>query len=84
LVSRPRLTARWAAAGQNSTTLTGKPFRGQTISLTPVRIESAFIAEQLEVEPVTHTLNVRNSYQNYIKVPRLPIRHDLGRLCRID
>ena len=43
-----------------------------------MRIESAFIAEHVGVDPVTQTLDVRAGYQNYIKVPSLPFRHVLG------
>lgn len=43
-----------------------------------MRIESAFIAEHVEVDPHTHTLSVRAGYQNYVKVPGLPFRHKLG------
>jgi hypothetical protein len=43
-----------------------------------VRIESAFIAEHVEVDPVTQTLGVGAGYQNYVRVPSLPFRHALG------
>jgi hypothetical protein len=43
-----------------------------------VRIESAFIAEHVEVDPVTEALDVRSGFQNYIRVPSLPFHHELG------
>jgi hypothetical protein len=43
-----------------------------------VRIESAFIAEHVQVDPLTQTLDVRAGYQNYIKVPSLSFRYALG------
>ena len=46
--------------------------------LSPVRIESAFIADHVEVDPTTRTLDVRTGFQSYVKVPNLPFRHVLG------
>jgi hypothetical protein len=43
-----------------------------------VRIESAFIAGHVEVDPVTEALDVRSGFQNYVKVPILPFSYDLG------
>jgi hypothetical protein len=43
-----------------------------------VRIESAFIAEHVGVDPVNQTLDVWAGYQNYVRVPHLPYRHALG------
>ena len=43
-----------------------------------MRIESAFIAGHVELDPVTEALDVRSGFQNYVKVPRLPFRYDLG------
>jgi len=47
-------------------------------NLTLVRIESAFIAEHVERDQATGTLDVRSGFQNYIRVPSLPFRYDLG------
>jgi hypothetical protein len=46
--------------------------------LSPVRIESAFIADHVEVDPTTRTLDVRTGFQSYVIVPHLPFRHVLG------
>jgi hypothetical protein len=43
-----------------------------------VRIESAFIAGHVEVDPATEALDVRSGFQNYVRVPSLPFRYDLG------
>jgi len=43
-----------------------------------VRIESAFIAGHVEVDPLTEALDVRSGFQNYVRVPSLPFRYDLG------
>ena len=43
-----------------------------------MRIESAFIAGHVEVDPVTEALDVRSGFQNYVRVPSLPFRYDLG------
>lgn len=43
-----------------------------------MRIEGAFIADHVEVDPTTRTLDVRAGYPNYVKVPSLPFRHVLG------
>ena len=43
-----------------------------------MRIESAFIAGHVEVDPVTAALEVRSGFQNYVGVPSLPFRYDLG------
>jgi hypothetical protein len=43
-----------------------------------VRIESAYIADHVEVDPTTRTLDVRTGFQSYAKVPGLPCRHVLG------
>lgn len=43
-----------------------------------MRIESAFIAGHVEVDPVTKALDVRSGFQNYVKVPSLPFNYDLG------
>ena len=43
-----------------------------------MRIESAFIAGHVEVDPVTEELDVRSGFQNYVKVPSLPFCYDLG------
>jgi hypothetical protein len=43
-----------------------------------VRIESAFIAGHVEVDPITEALDVRSGYQNYVRVPSLPFHYDLG------
>jgi hypothetical protein len=43
-----------------------------------VRIESAFIAGHVEVDPVTDSLDVRSGFQNHVRVPSLPFRYDLG------
>jgi hypothetical protein len=42
-----------------------------------VRIESAFIADHVELNPVTEALDVRSGFRNYVKVPSLPFRYDL-------
>ena len=47
-------------------------------SLSPVRIESAFIADHVEVDPTTRTLDVQSGFQNYVKVPNLPFGHVRG------
>jgi hypothetical protein len=43
-----------------------------------VRIETAFIAGHVEVDPVTESLDVRSGFQNYVRVPSLPFRYDVG------
>ncbi len=43
-----------------------------------MRIESAFIADHVEVDPTTSTLDVQAGFRNYVKVPSLPCRHVLG------
>jgi hypothetical protein len=43
-----------------------------------VRIESAFIAGHVEVDPVTESLDVRFGFQTYVRVPSLPFLCDLG------
>jgi hypothetical protein len=43
-----------------------------------VRIECAFIAGHVEVNPVSEALDVRSGFQNYVRVPSLPFRYDLG------
>jgi hypothetical protein len=43
-----------------------------------VRIESAFIAGHVEVDPITEALDVRSGFQNYVRVPSLPFRYNLG------
>ena len=37
----------------------------------PARIESAFIADHVEVDPATGTFDVRSGFQNDVKVPAL-------------
>ena len=43
-----------------------------------VRIESAFIAGHVEVDPLAEALDVRSGFLNHVKVPSLPFRYDLG------
>ncbi len=43
-----------------------------------MRIESAFIAGHVEVDPITEALDVRSGYLNHVKVASLPLRYDLG------
>lgn len=43
-----------------------------------MRIESAFIAGHVEVNPVTKALDVQSGFQNYVRVPSLPFHYDLG------
>ncbi len=43
-----------------------------------MRIESAFIAGHVEVDPITEALDVRSGFQNYVKVPSFPFSYDLG------
>ena len=43
-----------------------------------MRIESAFIADHVEVDPTTGTLDVQSGFQNYVKSPNLPFRHVVG------
>ncbi len=43
-----------------------------------MRIESAFIAGHVELEPLTEALDVRSGFLNHVKVASLPLRYDLG------
>ena len=43
-----------------------------------MRIETAFIAGYVEIDPVTEGLDVRSGFQNYVRVPSLPFHYDLG------
>ncbi len=43
-----------------------------------MRIESAFIAGHVELDPLTEALDVRSGFLNYVKVASLPLRYDLG------
>ena len=43
-----------------------------------MRIESAFIAGHVEVDPLTEALDVRSGFLNHVKVASLPLRYDLG------
>jgi len=43
-----------------------------------VRIESAFIADRVEVDTTSATLDVQAGFRNYVKVPSLPCRQNLG------
>ena len=43
-----------------------------------MRIESAFIADHVEVDPTTGMLDVQSGFQNCAKVPNLPFRHVMG------
>jgi hypothetical protein len=42
------------------------------------RIESAFIADHVEIDEPTDDLDVRSSFQNNVRVPSLPFRYDMG------
>ncbi len=43
-----------------------------------MRIESAFIAGHVELDPLTEALDVRSGFLNHVKVSSLPLRYDLG------
>ena len=43
-----------------------------------MRIESAFIAGHVELDPLTEALDVRSGFLNHVKVTSLPLRYDLG------
>ena len=90
---RPRHRSAWLRVTRESTSLacetspvratahlgSNRPrWTSRCPSLSPVRIESAFIADHVEVDPTTRTLDVRTGFQSYVKVPNLPFRHVLG------
>ena len=43
-----------------------------------MRIESAFIAGHVELDPLTEALDVRSGFLNHVKVASLPLRYNLG------